>query len=493
MRGNRCQAATRAWPSLFFLLLRRYACIAEENGTNAATISEAVIGIDTITTETRPSRVPDDCTLVMSQSSIQNGGWGVFSLIPRYKGDAIHSTSDPIIQIPDMTPDVGAKKLVWEYLWDGQETGGQFEGQKVFSFVPGIGMLVNGAATEHNVLPSMNASIDEANTQASPGTGAITHYHNYTWFVRRDIMAGNELFVNFGTEWFQERGFQLSLHHSQLDKPSLQELRQEGYCLDNLLPGMSAIPIAGRGAFSSRALREGSIVAPVPVLPVSLKSLTMYKQHRNGQWIESKQLLLNYCYGHANASFVLCPYSNMLNLVNHAPAADSKNVVTKKYRMANVRLQWSEESRAYFDNEPSDLQESSTQLLLELIALRDIVQGEEILLDYGDDWARAWHKHVEAWEEPDEDEFVIPSNVMNARKLPILRTVKEQQTNPYPENLFTTCYFNFDERMLQEVKTRDNAASDIFSPNSRTHRTLFIFHILIDKAIATAASVAQMR
>jgi hypothetical protein len=403
----------------------------------------------------------------MARSSIPNGGWGVFSLRHYNKDALIYSTSDLVIQIPDMTPDAGAKKLVWEYLWDGQETGGQFEGQKVFSFVPGMGMLANGEAKEYyNVLPSLQPSIDGADTQASPGAGAITHYHNFTWFAHREILPGDELFINYGPEWFQERGFPLSLPPTQRQNPSVEDLKQEGYCLDNLRPGLSGIQFAGRGSFASRSLLEGSIVAPVPVLSVSLKSLAMFKLQQNGQWVQTEQLLLNYCYGHSNSSLiVLCPYSNMVNMINHAPNSASNNDGIRSIdKRANVRLQWSKHSQKYLNLQPEALPASSTQLLLELVALRDVIQGEELLLDYGDEWSHAWNEYVDTWEEPDGDDFTIPSHVMNRRWPPVMRTLKEQQTNPYPDNIFTSCYYKFNDEFFQDMKSQDAGKATLREP-----------------------------
>jgi hypothetical protein len=35
---------------------------------------------------------------------------------------------------------------------------------------------------------------------------------------------------------------------------------------------------------------------------------------------------------------------------------------------------------------------------MELVALRDIESGEELFLDYGDDWERSWQHHLETWQ-----------------------------------------------------------------------------------------------
>jgi hypothetical protein len=36
-------------------------------------------------------------------------------------------------------------------------------------------------------------------------------------------------------------------------------------------------------------------------------------------------------------------------------------------------------------------------LIMTFVATRDIQPGEEIFLDYGDSWEKAWNEHVEKW------------------------------------------------------------------------------------------------
>ena len=267
----------------------------------------------------RKLEIPEGCSLILGDSSIKDGGWGIFTLKPFATGEAIVHNGDPVIQIPDPNPQKlhGMRRLLWNYLWDGQEASGQYEGQRVMSTIPGIGMLANGDPNLHNVLPNIKPKIDNAGqtrTQ-SPGAGAFTHYHNLTWYAKTDIKAGDELFVNYGEDWFKERGY--LNQPSPSEKRSIPWLLQNGYCLDNIIPGISTIDHAGRGAFASRDLEEGAIVAPVPVLPVSSESLGMMKQHISGRLIFTDQLIKNYCFGHSNSSLHLYPYSPVVNLINH--------------------------------------------------------------------------------------------------------------------------------------------------------------------------------
>ena len=91
-------------------------------------------------------------------------------------------------------------------------------------------------------------------------------------------------------------------------------------------------------------------------------------------WLESKQLILNYCYGHPESNLLLFPYSPVVNYVNHAPSAGGENGSA----VANAKLQWSERfnTKEWLDKSPEELirQHKRAGLAMELVALRDIVQ-----------------------------------------------------------------------------------------------------------------------
>lgn len=343
----------------------------------------------------------------------------------------ISISSDLIIQLPDMNPHgaYGSRRLIWEYLWSGEETGGQYEGQKVMSVVPGIGMLANGDPQMQNVLP-YKPSIDNAGLSryGSPAAGSITPYHNYSWYAQQDIPACGEILVNYGPDWFRERGF-LYQSPPTIHRP-LSDLRENGYCLDNLVPGKSKLEQAGRGAFAARQLEEGSLVAPFPVLQLSSSSLVQMKQRESGQVVIQQQLLRNYCFGHTNSSILLYPYAPAVNLINH-------------HSNPNVELRWTEASISMLSKPTGVLQESSSHLLLELVALRPIAKGGEILLHYGVEWEQAWEKHVQAWR-PTELDYQSSQDVNDAH--PILKTQLELRSDPYPDNVFTSCFYRYNNQ-----------------------------------------------
>jgi hypothetical protein len=363
---------------------------------------------------------------------------------------------DVVIQVSDLNVSTAdsMKTMLKDYLWTAEETGGFYEGRTVVSVLPGIGMVANGLpAPLNNVLPFV-PRVDEGGLTRldSPGAGAITHYHNYTFFAQREIPAGGEIFVNYGSAWFQERQDQLQTSYNVDDDSNpitfrgVEWLRQHGMCLDNLRPIPRSIlqPEAGRSVIATRNLAEGSLVAPVPVLPCRREALSLTRPNQDGLVAHLSQLLLNYCIGHENSSLLLFPYGPMVNLINH-PGDQTA--------LANVRLQWSaHQAPGVLNRSLADLDQSP--LMLELVATRDIASGEEIFLDYGRAWAAAWRDHASKWTPPPNAAKYAPSYVHDDA-IRSLRLESELKSMPYPENVFTSCFYRYSDH---KNKT-DKAAS----------------------------------
>jgi len=89
-------------------------------------------------------------------------------------------------------------------------------------------------------------------------------------------------------------------------------------------------------------------------------------------------------------------------------------------------------------------------LMLEYIATQDIQEGEEIFLNYGKKWEDAWNKHVNEWK-PDYSGVYEYANKLNI-ETDVIKTMKEQSISPYPENLFTSCYFYYRKSEEQTAK-----------------------------------------
>jgi hypothetical protein len=199
---------------------------------------------------------------------------------------------------------------------------------------------------------------------------------------------------------------------------------------------------AGRGAFSTRFIPKGTVVAPLPMIHVPYdRRLNMYAYTKDGagqtvlekpKRLIGKQVLLNYCYGHEESTMLLCPYGMFVSLVNH------------NQTLANVRLQWADPAKSSLNAsllEQSvdfiDQQQTRAALAMDLVATRDIEEGEEVFLDYGDAWEDEWQRHLDAWKP---HRYTSPAaGQWNADKTTRLRTEFEQMTEPYPGNIELKC------------------------------------------------------
>jgi hypothetical protein len=382
-------------------------------------------------------RVPDSCRTVLAPVATDN--WRVFSLVDGKQGTPVVLFGDVVIQLSDPDVNVAATHLS-KFVWPGQETGGQYEGyRQVDSLVPGIGMLARSSDKRNaNLLPFV-PRIDEGGLtrQQSPGAGAITHYHNYTLFYSKEVHAGDELLLSSSLRRQPPENISSAEEKGEISTPTIFELLQSGYCLDNLRPKKSKIKHTGRGAFTTRQLEEGMIVAPVPVLPISRASL----QTKSSDGTSSHQLLLNYCFGHINSSTLLYPYGPWVNLVNH-------------YTEPNVKLQW---PNGQIPSTTVENIDEGFSFMMELVAIKDIQAGEEIYMDYGRSWEEAWFQHVQQWK-PDEEQY-SPAYVIDDT-IRLLRTEAEQKDHPYPQNVETSCFYRYSDRTDEEKDRKENSAND---------------------------------
>ena len=81
--------------------------------------------------------------------------------------------------------------------------GGDYEGDSVFTMLPGIGMLVNFHPVLHNTMPTSLIE-DPLVDRSHPSAGSYTSYHNCSFQSTREIKAGHEIFASVGDEWYSQ-------------------------------------------------------------------------------------------------------------------------------------------------------------------------------------------------------------------------------------------------------------------------------------------------
>lgn len=244
---------------------------------------------------------------------------------------------------------------------------------------------------------------------------------------------------------------------------SLMWLQENGVCGDTMHTGLSTIRQAGHGAFASWHLQQGTVVLPVPLIHIPDRAVldfyysesppdsTGKRRGKDGRVIPP-QLLLNYCMGHRDSTLLLSPYGPLFSLINHNKT------------LANVKLQWASPLRSQhnprlLNRTVSELSEiRRAQLAMELVALRDIEPGEEIFLDYGDEWEAAWQKHVQEWKPVEGANTYISAFEMNQQLQvdDLLRTESEQQEFPYPPNLMLKFHYFFFDTVKRRFWVKSN-------------------------------------
>jgi hypothetical protein len=218
-------------------------------------------------------------------------------------------------------------------------------------------------------------------------------------------------------------------------------LREHGVCVDFLEVKPSTIVHAGRGVFATKRFAVNEVVTAVPLLHLPNRTVldvqhdeiglgrgNKDKKKRKSDSPSHPQLLLNYCFGHRDASILLCPYGIFSSLINHAPttAHDRRRSSSGgSLAAANVKAVWS--SRITTHPEWRDMPihlwayQNRCGLGFEYVATREISAGDEIFLDYGIEWERAWEEHVKWWKS----ESPRVANQLNREEDSMIPTVGE--------------------------------------------------------------------
>mmetsp|Transcript_16707 Transcript_16707/g.23565 ORF Transcript_16707/g.23565 Transcript_16707/m.23565 type:complete len:1238 (-) Transcript_16707:47-3760(-) len=216
---------------------------------------------------------------------------------------------------------------------------------------------------------------------------------------------------------------------------SMDWLYENGLCLDHIKAGPSTIPRAGTGAFASRNLPKGIMVSPAPLVHIHKGHLDILLTDPNEKskvhW-KGSNLLMNYVYSHPSSNLAFYAYSPGTNLINHAPTKEQ----------ANVGLRWSSQmtNPEWMKLSTEDVlhHNKKTGLMMEFVALSDIAAGEEILIDYGDEWEEAWNNHKKNWKPPHDVDSYVPAHVLNEEE-EVLRTIDEES---YPSNVMMACWID---------------------------------------------------
>lgn len=245
------------------------------------------------------------------------------------------------------------------------------------------GVLTFGAGMLYNSMKDKSVSYDWATKIVPPASSIRDHAHttytNFAYITEKTIRPGEEVYCYYGEKWFEDRNIKpITSQERNQTKFDLGTLEQEGHCLTDIYFKDSTIPMAGKGVFTKRAHAVGDIVSISPVLVLSRRDIVD---------VSSSTVLLNYCISQNNSDVALFPLGRAA-LINHGGIS------------ANVQIEWHQwdDSNA-LNMDVFDLMDLSYSALdIKYVATRDIAIGEELLLDYGVLWEKAWGQYLDKKE-----------------------------------------------------------------------------------------------
>ena len=145
----------------------------------------------------------------------------------------------------------------------------------------------------------------------------------------------------------------------------------------------------GKGVVSNIAVKKGHVIAPTPLLAIKRDDLNIYEADETQQALRNvlnldkivgHEILLNYCFGHDESEVLLLPIAPTVNNIHGG-------------KEPNAKIQWPQDA-PWLKMHPLDVLEQSGKLMMEYVALKDILPGDEIVIDFGQAWDEAYKNHV---------------------------------------------------------------------------------------------------
>jgi hypothetical protein len=375
------------------------------------------------------------CGLWLAESMVDPGTLGIFIGVNRNTDETV---GEGDLHVPIYDANLNHWSLWHDIMWNGDIQDDLFL-QNHFqtkSFVPGVGSNLVCSEDLANVRAVRGEAVDSAGVKRSdPSAGSFSYRHDSKYNSTMPLIPGQELLIQCAP----------GVHHVISDAPRIVRpvswLEENAVCLDKLTIKTSTIPGAGRGAFTKRKVKRNKVIVTSPIVQFDRLQTEIVEQYDTPEGVIYKekvkqlQLLYNYVFGHVNSTILLLPYGPGVNFINH------------HNEKPNAILAWSDSIWSHEEILKQDALgameiKRQSRLLVDYVALRDIEPGEEIFLDYGREWQKAWDEHVSTWKPPkDSKEYVSAADFLRAHPGDAIRTEEEQNKKPYPSGVQTSCYF----------------------------------------------------
>jgi hypothetical protein len=152
------------------------------------------------------------CNLYLAPSSIPNGGYGVFTARSLNKGDIILENDGPDILGVDPNQFEGPHTKLLDHVWWSWEggmsdtmamdsLGGATDFQIMLGALPNFHTFLSNI---HHAVPDFVYDDRMADRTKDPGAGAFSYYKGKIFSAGRNIAAGEELFLHYGEDWFDD-------------------------------------------------------------------------------------------------------------------------------------------------------------------------------------------------------------------------------------------------------------------------------------------------
>jgi hypothetical protein len=257
----------------------------------------------------------------------------------------------------------------------------------------------------HSPTPNTNHFWDDENPPF-PKDFPEPRYGNNKAFTSatRNIVKGEEIFGDYGPTWFVDHHLEeINLVDNEPENES-EKKKENRVCLSGFQMRESKFPGAGHGLFSTKSYKKDDLITVSPA--IFLASWDLYNSLANSA-------VVNYCFYKPGSAVALLPvgFSVMMNHYQTVTStgrgpedeeedANGPNVYVKWFNWETMQP----EDTPWFGTDGRDLMSlidsAFAPLDLGFYAARDIAEGEELTIDYGQDWMDTYQTIVEDSSAP---------------------------------------------------------------------------------------------
>lgn len=156
-----------------------------------------------------------ECGMYLAESAIPHSGLGMYTAREIRKDERIFY-GDVAVQVEDIFDNnrlheiyhgrqyVHREWLLEHYFWTAESSLAQYDAGFIESMVPGFGMLANSHTGLHNAAMRIPIQTTDLHRSMDPGAGASTTYHDVYYVAEKDMLAGEEIFVEYGDNYFDK-------------------------------------------------------------------------------------------------------------------------------------------------------------------------------------------------------------------------------------------------------------------------------------------------